>query len=844
MKASVRIRLGALAGAAAVLLVAADAHAWQALINGPVDQYDSAEAVAVDAGGNVVVAGRLQRGRTQSFLQTPFDFFVAKLARKSGYEIWRYVITGGTQIENLARAVTVDAAGDVVVGGNVPGGGQTAGIVVKLSGVDGTELWRHVVVGDGGLFNTFGHVAVDASGDVVAAGGIQVGPYLDIAVVKLAGADGAELWTRMFTTGPGAYSYSGAAALALDAAGNAAVGGMAQNAVFVTMVSGADGGDRWPAPYTIPNLGFGATVSANALAFDASGDVAVAARTFVVGTSQFTVAKLAGADGSQLWRDDIAAESDASSVAVDAAGDVVAGGSYLAFVGRLVLHALVVKYAGTDGHELWRQELDESDGDTNDRFTHVLIAPNGDAIACGGGVQNALERSSFSLARLAGATGDVVWRRAILGTRRGFASACNGVALAGPLVVSAGVTTVKASDVFALGVNAGDGGEVICGNGVVQGSETCDDGNEVETDTCKNDCTPNVCGDGVVRSGVEQCDDGNAVDGDGCESTCVVSPKVVSGTVGPGGTLSSDTESDGATPADPVEVAVTTPSGGGVTVSRTSTAAAPVLGSRLLSGVVQIAAPVETAANPLAIVFRIDASLVAAGQDETTIQVSRDDVAVPSCSGPSGEAAPDPCTSSRARLGDGDVEITVLASSSGAWSFAAPICTPTPRVGCQRAYAKKSQLQIKQKTPATGDRLTWKWVSSADTPLAQFSPPAGSTGYHLCLYDATPTRRLRVSAPAGGVCAGAACWKGSIKSLGYLDRDLTPDGIRTLVLLTGGARGAAITLKGQGPNLGLPTLPLTTPITLQMQSDDGGCWTSTFGVSVTSHPGSLKATAD
>ncbi len=50
-----------------------------------------------------------------------------------------------------------------------------------------------------------------------------------------------------------------------------------------------------------------------------------------------------------------------------------------------------------------------------------------------------------------------------------------------------------------------------CGNGVLDTGEQCDDGNAVNIDDCKNDCTPNVCGDGVTDSmGAhhEDCDTG------------------------------------------------------------------------------------------------------------------------------------------------------------------------------------------------------------------------------------------------------------------------------------------------------------------------------------------------
>ncbi|MDH3685334.1 MAG: DUF4215 domain-containing protein [Myxococcales bacterium] len=57
-----------------------------------------------------------------------------------------------------------------------------------------------------------------------------------------------------------------------------------------------------------------------------------------------------------------------------------------------------------------------------------------------------------------------------------------------------------------------------CGDGLVQTDETCDDGNTVDGDACRNDCT--TCGDGVVDP-VEECDDGNSIDGDGCTVDCV-----------------------------------------------------------------------------------------------------------------------------------------------------------------------------------------------------------------------------------------------------------------------------------------------------------------------------------
>jgi cysteine-rich repeat protein len=59
-----------------------------------------------------------------------------------------------------------------------------------------------------------------------------------------------------------------------------------------------------------------------------------------------------------------------------------------------------------------------------------------------------------------------------------------------------------------------------CGDAQVQAGEQCDDGNQVNEDSCTNQCVAARCGDGIVRAGVEQCDDGNSNDGDNCTNAC------------------------------------------------------------------------------------------------------------------------------------------------------------------------------------------------------------------------------------------------------------------------------------------------------------------------------------
>ncbi|MDP6945522.1 MAG: lamin tail domain-containing protein, partial [Myxococcota bacterium] len=67
-------------------------------------------------------------------------------------------------------------------------------------------------------------------------------------------------------------------------------------------------------------------------------------------------------------------------------------------------------------------------------------------------------------------------------------------------------------------------GSAVCGNGVHEDGEACDDGNAVVGDGCNPDCTEGplyVCGNAAVE-GDEACDDGNQAGGDGCSAACAI----------------------------------------------------------------------------------------------------------------------------------------------------------------------------------------------------------------------------------------------------------------------------------------------------------------------------------
>src|SRR5262249_28153409 len=61
----------------------------------------------------------------------------------------------------------------------------------------------------------------------------------------------------------------------------------------------------------------------------------------------------------------------------------------------------------------------------------------------------------------------------------------------------------------------------VCGDGIMQPGEQCDDGNLSSGDFCTSQCKVNVCGDGDINPATEECDAGPANSPNGlCSPTC------------------------------------------------------------------------------------------------------------------------------------------------------------------------------------------------------------------------------------------------------------------------------------------------------------------------------------
>jgi hypothetical protein len=190
------------------------------------------------------------------------------------------------------------------------------------------------------------------------------------------------------------------------------------------------------------------------------------------------------------------------------------------------------------------------------------------------------------------------------------------------------------------------------------------------------------------------------------------------------------------------------------------------------------------------------------------------------------------------------------ADAVGVFGFASFACSPAPMFGCVRpAVPGASSIDVLF-DPFNPDaaKIAWKWVHGGDVGPDDFGDPvAGADHVALCLYDpsAAPQPLVDALAPAAGVCAGKPCWKRSASgALKYKDRLLQPDGILGIAVRPRPAPSSSIKLRAKGRPIPLPDMPLTPPVTVQLQSATGRCWEAIFGTPLVNDDVRFKSRAD
>jgi hypothetical protein len=184
---------------------------WEKRYNGPANGDDYASAVAVDGSGNVVVTGSSDREYGPPFTG---DYYTAKYAAADGALLWEKRYNGPENDRDAAEAVAVDSGGNVVVTGS---SGLFSGAdyyTAKYAAADGALLWERRYNGPASNRDRARAVALDESGNVVVTGHSVNGEYgIDYYTAKYAAPDGALLWEQRYNDSANGDDYASSLAL-------------------------------------------------------------------------------------------------------------------------------------------------------------------------------------------------------------------------------------------------------------------------------------------------------------------------------------------------------------------------------------------------------------------------------------------------------------------------------------------------------------------------------------------------------------------------------------------------------------------------------------------------------
>ncbi len=293
---------------------------WSKRYNGPVNNEDRAQAVAVDGGGNVIVTGQsIGPGLN-------YDYATIKYS-SAGVPLWTNLYDGRAGFGDYARAVATDSNGKVFVTGyseNSSANPRNYDYATVAYSPAGVLLWANYYNGPGNGDDQPYALAVDSSGNVFVTGAsTSTNGYTDYATIKYSGG-GVPLWTN-FYNGP-ANSADYAYAMAVDSRGNVFVTGGSYD--FATVAYSGTGEPLWTNRY---NGAWNGIDWATAVAVDTGGNVFVTGYSAGTNSGFYDYATVAYSNaGVPLWTNRYHSPTDgqdyANAIAVDASGSVFVTG--------------------------------------------------------------------------------------------------------------------------------------------------------------------------------------------------------------------------------------------------------------------------------------------------------------------------------------------------------------------------------------------------------------------------------------------------------------------------------------------------------------------------------------
>jgi len=355
-----------------LLAEASTVQSWVQRYNKQTGSDDTAQKVAADPDGNVIVAGySVDRINADKMLVIKYS--------SSGVAMWTNCYSGPAKTNTYAQALAVDGFGNVFMAGHTSGLFSGLDYVVLKYSPMGLALWTNIYNGPGNSDDHLTAIGIDGSGNVIVTGYSwgTPGTGLEFATIAYSSA-GSALWTNRYG-GPSAgpdYAY----ALAVGNNGSVFVTGgsrtPAGNNECATIGYSHEGLPMWTNRFATENAGDSTGLG---VAVDSNGSV------FVTGTATIKYSNT----GVPVWTN---ATAQGKAIAVDRNGSAIITGYG------------TIAYSG-NGVARWAN---------GDSASALAVDTNGNVFVTGtrglGGFAYVYETSKYS------PTGIPVWTRAYSGT--------------------------------------------------------------------------------------------------------------------------------------------------------------------------------------------------------------------------------------------------------------------------------------------------------------------------------------------------------------------------------------------------------------------------------------------
>ena len=370
---------------------------WVARYNGPGNDYDGSNAIAVDSIGNVYVTGMSTR-YTGVIPMIHSDYVTVKYD-SNGKELWVAEYNGPGNGNDEATKIAIDSVGNIYVTGESKGNGTSLDYATIKYDPSGNEQWIARYNGAANDIDRPKDIAIDSMGNIYVTGcSADNSGFYDYATVKY-DSNGNQIWIAKYKGAAGGYDV--ARAIAVDSSGNVYVTGNEATKIsstpkydYATVAYDSSGNELWFKRYNGPGNGDDV---AEAIALDKSGNVFITGKGLGIGTSYDYETIKYDPLGNELW---VARyngpENDfeyAFAIATDSSGNVYVTGREN--IGESANYATIAY--DPSGNELWIARYDGL-GNGNDCARALVIDSFGNVIVTGDSKGNGTSADIASIA--------------------------------------------------------------------------------------------------------------------------------------------------------------------------------------------------------------------------------------------------------------------------------------------------------------------------------------------------------------------------------------------------------------------------------------------------------------